>query len=71
MATVYRCDRCGKHYAYKENHRVTLSGGTGDTYYYNEYDLCKECRDALGDFMNGVPVPTLMEKLKAALKKED
>jgi hypothetical protein len=40
-------------------------------YYDEEYDLCPECKAEFDDFMNGVPAPTLLERLKERLKKKE
>ncbi len=79
MSMAYECNRCGTHHKHDKNHKITAHGrekrGIGFvgpiTYYDEEYDLCPECKAEFDDFMNGVPAPTLFERLKERLKKKE
>lgn len=77
MASVRKCDRCGAYHGWRENHAIKMDGyikdgfsGTYD-YYANDYDLCPECRDEFIEFMKGVPAPSLLERLRAIVKRKD
>ena len=77
MSVAYKCNRCGKHHDYDANHKITASGRekrdigfVGPVEFCDdEFDLCEECKAEFDDFMNGVPAPTLLEKLRERLKK--
>lgn len=61
MASVYKCDRCGKEIDCKRNSWVTRIGVKraklfmrGEDFQRYEYDLCGECGKELLDWANGV-----------------
>ena len=78
MSMAYECSRCGTHHKPDKNHRITAHGKSGTigffggvAYYDEEYDLCPECKAEFDDFMNGVPAASLLERLRARLKKKE
>ena len=62
MATVKKCDRCGKYYDKNTEHKQNISGRlyyedgmcfTVDEVNTDFKDLCDECLDKLHIFLNG------------------
>ena len=62
MATVKKCDRCGKYYDKNTEHKQNISGRLyyedGMCFTVNEIntdfkDLCDDCLDKLHIFLNG------------------
>lgn len=71
MSVVCKCDRCGTYTCVSNRHRIETHGMIGLEPYENDYDLCPECRDEFIEFMKGVPAPSLLDRLRAMLKRKD
>ena len=71
MASAYKCDRCGKYHTYNTNHNIYACGGRGDTYYVRRYDICEECKKEFELFMSGDSPKSLLERLRARLRKKE
>ena len=66
MAIARKCDRCGAYYDGTFG-RITVE--SRDPEFVDEYyDLCRECKYELDDFINGVKPKNLLDRLLAISK---
>lgn len=69
MAVARKCDRCGTYHDGRIYEVITEPMYVSAEYDDREkFDLCPDCMNEFGDFMNGVKPKDLLSRLQALFK---